>query len=113
MTSQRPRAAADLGPLFADPSAPVRDEAAGARPRAGAGARADTRPRAEAQQSAGMDVEVGGRALAATHKRAGERRADLAALVAAARSAELADEAIRAHLVLAGLPDAEIVAALA
>lgn len=111
MTS-RPKSAADLGPLFADPSAPLRDEPAGARPGAGARARAYTRTRADAQESAGMDVEVGARALAATLKRADERRADLAALVAAARSARVADEAIRAHLVLAGLPEGEISAAL-
>ena len=109
MTS-RPRPAVDLGPVFEDPSAPSREPAgAGAHPRT----RAHTRPRADAQASAGMDVEVGGRALAAALKRAGERRADLAALVTAARSAQVPDEAIRAHLLIAGLPEAEISAALA
>ncbi len=112
MTS-RPKPAADLGPLYADPSAPTREPeglraGAGAHPRA----RAYTRPRANPQEGAGMDLEVAGRALVAALKKVGERRDALAACVAAARAVQVVDEEIRARLVVAGLPEADVTAAL-
>jgi len=110
----KPRAAGELGPLFAAASAPVRgDEPPHAHAHTRAGARAYTHARADAQEAAGKDAEVAARVLAAALNRVGERRAYLAAMVAAARSAQVPDEAIRARLVIAGLPEAEIAAALA
>lgn len=107
MASTRPKPVGALGSVFTHPSPVTRDEDDGDPTRAGA--------RASAGNGAvtGRDVEVAARAVAAAITRLEERRAALAAMVAAARAAQLSDAIIRSYLVVAGLEPADVDAAMA
>jgi len=110
MTAPRRRlaAATALPSPYTDPSPITRED-----PASRTGADADARPRAytrarvDPQGGTGRDVEVAALALAAALQRVRERRDALAATVAAARAGGVGDTTIRAHLVIAGLPESE------
>lgn len=110
MASTAPKPAKALASPFDRPSPVVRKT-----PRPAPPSRTPARTRARTKTTAvtGRDVEIGARAVVSAIDRLAERREALRAVVAAARASQLSDAVIHANLVVSGLDQADIDAALA